>query len=222
LGPAGNCGHGPLHHAPAATVGDPTTGYGGQWHSRDYQRPNQLPGTGAVAVVGEVAIRPCKSRPTWLQPAAPYLWLLTTRPRLCPIIRSCGPSWCSRACCTRACSTTGHKLFGRPNPVVSADLEKLRRFANADIGRARSSLTTRQAHSSPARATSPPLDAVVWATGYRPDYGWIDLPIFEPDGSPRHHRGITAAPGVAFLGIDWLDSRRSALLHGAGGKPGAW
>ena len=38
----------------------------------------------------------------------------------------------------------------------------------------------------------------------------------EADGRPRHQRGITAAPGVAFLGLDWLDSRNSALLNGAG------
>ena len=66
------------------------------------------------------------------------------------------------------------------------------------------------------REASPPLEAVVWATGYQPDYSWIDLPILAANGRPRHYRGITEAPGVAFLGLDWLDSRRSALLNGAG------
>ena len=64
--------------------------------------------------------------------------------------------------------------------------------------------------------TSGPLAAVVWATGYRPAYAWIALPIIAADGHPQHQRGLTAAPGVAFLGLDWLDSRGSALLNGAG------
>ncbi|MDQ2772032.1 MAG: FAD-dependent oxidoreductase, partial [Bacteroidota bacterium] len=65
-------------------------------------------------------------------------------------------------------------------------------------------------------ATTAPLDAVVWATGFRPDFGWVELPIIGPDGAPRHEQGLTAAPGVAFLGLPWLNSRGSALLNGAG------
>jgi putative flavoprotein involved in K+ transport len=56
----------------------------------------------------------------------------------------------------------------------------------------------------------------VWATGFGPDFGWIDLPVFNPDGTPRHHYGLTDAPGLAFLGLPWLNSRSSALMGGAG------
>jgi putative flavoprotein involved in K+ transport len=56
------------------------------------------------------------------------------------------------------------------------------------------------------------VDAVIWATGYRPDYSWIDLPIFEPDGRPRHRRGITDVPGLSFLGLTWQHTRGSALI----------
>jgi putative flavoprotein involved in K+ transport len=109
----------------------------------------------------------------------------------------------------------GQRLFGRPEPVVSGDLAKLRGFANVTfMGRGEAALPSGAIQGR--RAASPPLDAVVWATGYRPDYAWMALPILEADGRPRHQRGLTAAPGVAFLGLDWLDSRRSALLNGAG------
>jgi putative flavoprotein involved in K+ transport len=58
------------------------------------------------------------------------------------------------------------------------------------------------------------LQAVVWATGYKPNYNWIDLPVLDVDGWPRHHRGLTEQPGFAFLGLPWLDSRGSALMGG--------
>src|SRR5215211_5922968 len=56
------------------------------------------------------------------------------------------------------------------------------------------------------------LDAVVWATGYRPDYSWIDLPIFDENNRLRHRRGVTAVPGLSFLGLTWQWTRGSALI----------
>ena len=56
------------------------------------------------------------------------------------------------------------------------------------------------------------VDAVIWATGYRPDYSWIDLPIFDENGRLRHRRGVTDVPGLCFLGITWQWTRGSALI----------
>jgi putative flavoprotein involved in K+ transport len=56
------------------------------------------------------------------------------------------------------------------------------------------------------------VDAVVWATGYRPDYRWIDLPVFDPDGRLVHRRGVTDVPGLFFLGLTWQHTRGSALI----------
>jgi putative flavoprotein involved in K+ transport len=56
------------------------------------------------------------------------------------------------------------------------------------------------------------VDAVVWATGYRPDYSWITLPIVDESGGPRHRRGITDVPGLYFLGLTWQYTRGSALI----------
>jgi putative flavoprotein involved in K+ transport len=57
-------------------------------------------------------------------------------------------------------------------------------------------------------------DAVIWATGYRPDYTWIDIPaVTGPDGRPRHEHGRSrAAAGLWFLGLPWQHTRGSALL----------
>jgi putative flavoprotein involved in K+ transport len=56
------------------------------------------------------------------------------------------------------------------------------------------------------------VESVIWATGYRPDYSWLQLPVLEPDGGVRHRRGVTEIPGVYFLGLSWQHTRGSALL----------
>ena len=55
-------------------------------------------------------------------------------------------------------------------------------------------------------------DAVIWATGYRADHSWIELPIFDEGGRLRHRRGVTDVPGLYFLGLTWQHTRGSALI----------
>jgi putative flavoprotein involved in K+ transport len=54
--------------------------------------------------------------------------------------------------------------------------------------------------------------AVIWATGFALDHSWIDVPIFDDGGRLMHRRGVTAAPGLYFLGLTWQYTRGSALL----------
>jgi putative flavoprotein involved in K+ transport len=63
-----------------------------------------------------------------------------------------------------------------------------------------------------ADGTERDLDAVLWATGYRPDHSWIELPVFGDDGRLRHRRGVTDVPGLLFLGLTWQHTRGSALI----------
>ena len=53
---------------------------------------------------------------------------------------------------------------------------------------------------------------MIWATGYRPDYSWIELPVTDHAGGARHRRGVTDVPGLYFLGLSWQHTRGSALL----------
>jgi putative flavoprotein involved in K+ transport len=55
------------------------------------------------------------------------------------------------------------------------------------------------------------VDAVIWATGYRPEYSWIKLPVFD-GGRLRHRRGVTDVPVLYFLGLTWQHTRGSALI----------
>jgi len=54
--------------------------------------------------------------------------------------------------------------------------------------------------------------AVIWTTGYRSDYSWIDIPGIVGDGHVIHRRGVTDVPGLYFLGLPWQHTRGSALL----------
>ena len=56
------------------------------------------------------------------------------------------------------------------------------------------------------------VGVVVWATGYRSDYGWIQIPGVVREGQVVHQRGVTEVPGLYFLGLSWQHTRGSALL----------
>jgi putative flavoprotein involved in K+ transport len=56
------------------------------------------------------------------------------------------------------------------------------------------------------------VDAVVWATGFRPSYHWLHVPVLDDAGAPIQVDGITDIPGLTFLGLPWQRNRGSALL----------
>src|SRR4051812_3376320 len=60
------------------------------------------------------------------------------------------------------------------------------------------------------------IGAVIWATGYGVDFGWIDIPVLDARGEPVHRHGITAVPGLYFLGLQWLSKMNSSFLSGVG------
>jgi putative flavoprotein involved in K+ transport len=65
------------------------------------------------------------------------------------------------------------------------------------------------------------VSAIVWATGFRCNFDWVKLPIFDDAGEPVHRRGVTQFPGVYFLGLRWLYKRKSAFLLRASGAEDA-
>jgi putative flavoprotein involved in K+ transport len=71
---------------------------------------------------------------------------------------------------------------------------------------------------------SPPLSidlqsgairTILWATGYRPDYAWLDVPVFDVRGRVRHDGGVVASPGMYVIGLPVLRCRRSTFIDGA-------
>jgi putative flavoprotein involved in K+ transport len=60
------------------------------------------------------------------------------------------------------------------------------------------------------------IRSIVWATGFRPDYSWLDVPVIDQKGCLRHDGGVVDAPGMYALGLPVLRRRKSSFIHGAG------
>lgn len=75
----------------------------------------------------------------------------------------------------------------------------------------------------PACVTEPILEldlaaagvtTILWATGYRTDYAWLEVDVIDERGRPIHQRGVAAEPGLYFLGLPWLSHRGSSFIWG--------
>ena len=60
------------------------------------------------------------------------------------------------------------------------------------------------------------IKTVIWATGYRPDHSWLNVPVFDRRGRIRHDGGVVEAPGMYLIGMPFLRRRKSSLICGAG------
>ena len=59
------------------------------------------------------------------------------------------------------------------------------------------------------------IGTVIWATGYRPDYSWLDVPVLDRNGRIRHDGGVVAAPGMYVMGLPFMRRRKSSFIDGA-------
>jgi putative flavoprotein involved in K+ transport len=57
---------------------------------------------------------------------------------------------------------------------------------------------------------------VIWCTGFRQDFSWIDVPVFDDDSAPIHERGVASEPGLYFVGLDFLYAFTSENVGGVG------
>jgi putative flavoprotein involved in K+ transport len=78
-----------------------------------------------------------------------------------------------------------------------------------------------EALQGPTRVTGDQVAAVVWSTGFDGDFSWLRVPALDPGGHPIHRDGISATPGLFFVGLPWLRTRRSGIITGVDGD-GAW
>jgi putative flavoprotein involved in K+ transport len=59
------------------------------------------------------------------------------------------------------------------------------------------------------------IRSIVWATGFRPDYRWLHVPVLDAKGRLRHDGGVVEAPGLYAIGLPVLRRRKSSFIHGA-------
>ncbi|MCZ6509877.1 MAG: pyridine nucleotide-disulfide oxidoreductase, partial [Alphaproteobacteria bacterium] len=65
--------------------------------------------------------------------------------------------------------------------------------------------------------TSGEIKTILWATGFRPDFSWLDVPVLDRKGMVRHDGGVVDSPGMYLMGMQFLRRRKSSLIDGAGG-----
>jgi putative flavoprotein involved in K+ transport len=105
-------------------------------------------------------------------------------------------------------SRLGRRLQGRAQ-LVGSSPRGARRLGIRMHGRAVSAFGDRVSFADGTGITT---DAVIWATGFGLDHSWIDSPVFDEAGHVVQERGVTASPGLYFIGLPWLHTRGSALL----------
>ncbi|WP_221793089.1 flavin-containing monooxygenase [Oceanobacter mangrovi] len=59
------------------------------------------------------------------------------------------------------------------------------------------------------------ISTIIWATGFRQDFSWLQVDAFDEQGKPKHARGVSSEPGVYFVGLPWLSRRGSSFIWGA-------
>jgi putative flavoprotein involved in K+ transport len=182
-----------------------------QLHTSSYRRPSDLP-EGRLLVVGagnsglQIALELAATRAVTVargsrQPMVPQrplgrdlFWWMTrtgvvTRPVTSPVTRL---------------------LRRRGGDLVIGTTSAMLRDAGIDC---RPRLVAAEGRTVTfADGSTAEVDGVLWATGFRPDYGWIDIPGVWDGNTVVHDRGISQVPGLSFVGLPWQHTRGSALL----------
>jgi putative flavoprotein involved in K+ transport len=182
-----------------------------QMHSSDYRRPEDLP-TGRVLIVGggntgfQIAEELAADRDR-----AVHLSVGTRQTPLPPRIFSrelFGVLQATGLMAKTVNSRLGRRLKDRETLIGSSP----RRAKRQGIQMLARTLSASGSQVGFDDGTSLTIDAVIWATGFDVDHSWIEAPVFDQTGRVVHERGVTASPGLYFLGLQWLHTRGSALL----------
>jgi putative flavoprotein involved in K+ transport len=191
-----------------------------QLHSSQYRRPSQLR-NGDVLVVGaansgaEIALDVSATHRTWLsgrhpgsEPTRPGTW----------VDRLVTPAyWFFVSRVTSVTNPIGRRL--RPQILkMTSPLGRVRLKALDTAGVVRLPRMIAVQSGAPVMEDGRVVDVanVIWCTGYRPAFDWVHLDVFDQEGQPVHDRGVTAEPGLYFIGLFFLTSLASSLVGGVG------
>ncbi|SFS01206.1 putative flavoprotein involved in K+ transport [Agrococcus baldri] len=193
-----------------------------QLHSSEYRRPNQLR-EGPVLVVGgghsgcDIALELARTHPTTLAGRDPGQ---VPVPWDKPIVHLAVPMvmamyrWVHVRRAPHGRRLREHVLHhGAPMLRV-----KRAHLAEAGVTRTTARMVgARDGQPLLADGTVVEAASVVWATGFRHEFGWLDLPVLDAEGWPREYRGVAAdVDGLYFCGLAWQHSMASMVIFGAG------
>jgi putative flavoprotein involved in K+ transport len=192
-----------------------------QLHSSQYRRPSQLQ-EGAVLVVGagnsgaEIAFEVSRLHPTYLSGRPSGQIPVRHGPAMArfvfPVIRFVGHHVLTlrtpigRKAQPRFISHGAPLVRVKLKDLIAAGVEQVPRTVGIEDGR-------------PALEDGRVLEVsnVIWCTGFREEFPWIDLPIFGEDGRPLHERGVVVGePGLYFVGMPFQYASTSDVLPGVG------
>ena len=112
-------------------------------------------------------------------------------------------------------SFIGRQFRKRPDPVFGFELKRL--IAAKRITRGPKAVHAEGRTVLLEDGTAVETDNVIWATGFRFDYGWLRIPgALDGEGRPLHERGASPVGGLYYVGLPWQTSRNSALIGGVG------
>ena len=191
-------------------------------HSHDYRNPAQLR-DGGVLIVGvgnsgaDIGIEVSRTHPTWIsgKETGHIPWRIESflgRFALVRLVRFAGHHILTTS--TRIGRKLRPKLLSQASPLVRVKPEDL-----AAAGIERVPRMTGVVNGRPLLADDRTLDVtnVIWCTGYHHGFPWIDFPIFDANGEPRHQRGLVPeVPGLYFVGLHFLYSMTSSTVIGVG------
>jgi putative flavoprotein involved in K+ transport len=192
-----------------------------QLHSSDYRNPSQLP-DGDVLVVGvgnsgaEIAFELARTRPTWLAGKEageiPVRHGSRAGRLVLPVFRFLGHHVLTVR--TPIGRRVGPKLAHGATPLIRV---KTKDLSATGVKRVSRVMGVRDGLPLFEGGQVLEVASVVWSTGYRQDFSWIDLPILDADGQPVHERGVvTSEPGLYFVGLVFQYAATSDILPGVG------
>ena len=180
-----------------------------QIHSKDYQNPAQLPIADTLVVGvgnsgGEIAVELAQSRQVWLS-GKPTAQMPKPKKFMINLL------WWFLHNATRVDTRFGSFIKSKIGHK-GAPLEGLseKDFTAAGIKRLPRTVGTRDGKPVFEDGSSLEVSCIVWATGFRNDFSWIDLPVFDTRGEPVHERGVVSANRVC-ISPDCITCIRSAL-----------
>ncbi|HEY0350770.1 MAG TPA: NAD(P)-binding domain-containing protein [Gemmatimonadales bacterium] len=193
-----------------------------QFHSSDYRNPAQLK-PGGVLIVGsgnsgaELAIEFARAgHPTWLSGRNPGEVPFRLDSRIARLILT---RVIFRVVFHRIL-TISTPVGRRARPRTLSQATPLIRTKGKDLARAGVKTVPRTLGVRDGRPVLedgqlPDVTNVIWCTGFEPSSSWVDMPVFDERGEPRHHRGVSIdEPGLKFVGRQFLYAMSSSMVHG--------